>query len=314
MTAIIHAAVAVLQRPSGEVLLAQRPAGKAWSGWWEFPGGKIESGETAAQALVRELQEELGMQVVQASPWLTRTHQYPEKTVRLHFFKVREWLGDPQSLEQQAWSWQNPNQLTVDPLLPANQPIMQALRLPSVMAISNVAELGESLFLQRLQTASSEGLRLLQLREPQLNKAQLLQLFRQVEAIKPNNARIVLNADAELAIQAGCGLHLNSQRLMQLQQRPIIAADQLCSASCHNADELQKAWDLQLDYALLSPVQATLSHPQAQPLGWSKFSQLIQDTPIPIYALGGMRKQDLHVAWQAGAHGIAMQRGLFGEK
>ena len=127
MTAIIHAAVAVLERPSGEVLLAQRPAGKAWSGWWEFPGGKIESGETAAQALARELQEELGMQVVQASPWLTRTHQYPEKTVRLHFFKVREWLGEPQSLEQQAWSWQNPNQLTVDPLLPANQPIMQAL-------------------------------------------------------------------------------------------------------------------------------------------------------------------------------------------
>ena len=82
MTAIIHAAVAVLERPSGEVLLAQRPAGKAWSGWWEFPGGKIESGETAAQALARELQEELGMQVVQASPWLTRTHQYPEKTVR----------------------------------------------------------------------------------------------------------------------------------------------------------------------------------------------------------------------------------------
>lgn len=308
MNALTQVAVAVLQRPSGEVLLAQRPTGKPWSGWWEFPGGKIEAGETASQALARELQEELGIQVLEANPWLTRTYQYPEKTVRLHFFKVRDWRGEPQSLEQQAWSWQNPHQLTAQPLLPANLPIMQALRLPAIFAISNIAELGEQLFLQKLHIACSQGLRLIQLREPQLDQTQLLNVFTKIEKIP---LQIVLNAEPQLAIQAGCGLHLNSRRLMQLSERPILAADQLCGASCHDAEELQKAWDLQLDYALLSPVKATRSHPDAQPLGWQKLSQLIQATPIPIYALGGLCADDLTWAWQAGAHGIAMQRGIF---
>ena len=314
MSGVIDAAVAVLERPSGEVLLAQRPAGKAWAGWWEFPGGKIEVGETVAQALTRELQEELGIEIVQAYSWLTRVHQYPEKTVRLHFFKVREWRGEPQSLEQQEWCWQNPHHLSVEPLLPANQAIIQALRLPAVMGISNLHELGEAVFLQRLQHAIQQGLTLLQIREPQLDKTALLNLIQRVQQVSHRAVQVVLNGDVEIALQAACGVHLNSQRLMQINERPNLAKNQLCGASCHNQIELQKAYQLELDYALLSPVQATLSHPKAQPLGWSKFSQLMQNTPIPVYALGGMQASDLPQAWHAGAHGIAMQRGVFGEK
>jgi len=305
---VVDAAVAVLQDASGQVLLAQRPEGKGWAGWWEFPGGKIEQGESAQQALSRELMEELGMQVVQAYPWLTREHAYPDKTVRLHFFMVREWQGEPQSLENQRWSWQHPTHLEVSPLLPANQAIINALCLPNIYAISNLQEMGEQAFLTALQHAFAGGLRLLQVREKHLGQAALEQLLSSICAMAaPYQAKIVLNGDAELARTFHCGLHLASPQLKQLRQRPA----GLCGASCHNLAELQLAWHWQLDYALLSPVNLTRSHPDAQPLGWQAFRQLIQDSPIPIYALGGMRQQDLIQAWQAGAHGIAMQREIW---
>ena len=89
MPKVVNVAAAVLLREDGMVLLASRPEGKGWAGWWEFPGGKIEEGETSFQALVREIDEELGVQVLEAYPWLTRTFDYPEKTVKLHFFIVR---------------------------------------------------------------------------------------------------------------------------------------------------------------------------------------------------------------------------------
>ena len=307
---VVNAAVAVLQDASGRVLLAQRPEGKGWAGWWEFPGGKIEQGESAQQALSRELMEELGMQVVQAYPWLTREHAYPEKTVRLHFFMVRDWQGEPQSLENQRWSWQDPANIEVSPLLPANQAIIDALRLPSIYAISNVCEMGEQAFLEALQYALEHGLKILQVREKQMSPSALGQLLSKVCAMAaPYNAKILLNANAEMATDFACGLHLDSQQLRNLSQRPT----GLCGASCHNQQELQLAWQWQLDYALLSPVQSTLSHPDAQPLGWEVFSQLIHSTPIPIYALGGMHKDDLTQAWRSGAHGIAMQRGIWNE-
>src|SRR5437867_3148263 len=125
-TKTIDAAVAVLLRQDGQVLLGQRPEGKPWAGWWEFPGGKIEEGESPYHALQRELEEELGTQAVEASPWLTRSFAYPEKTVKLHFFIVRRWTDEPHGREGQHLVWQSPDNLTVSPMLPANEPILSA--------------------------------------------------------------------------------------------------------------------------------------------------------------------------------------------
>lgn len=320
MAQIIDAAVAVLQRPDGLVLLAQRPADKAWAGWWEFPGGKIEAGETAEQALCRELKEELGVQALQYYRWLTRVHDYPEKTVRLHFFKVMQWQGEPQSLENQLWAWQQPAQLSVSPLLPANAAIIQALQLPAYYAISNIAEMGQAAFLKALEKALQQGLQLLQVREKQLNLSQLSALLKQLQALcQGYPVKLVVNSGLAiapsqllpLASDMGCGVHLTSQHLMQAEYLPDAPRSQLCGASCHNAEQLAQAYRLGLDYALLSPVKATLSHTDASPLGWQQFSQLIQHTPIPIYALGGLQAQDISAAWQAGAHGIAMMRGAW---
>jgi 8-oxo-dGTP diphosphatase len=310
VTDTIEAAVAVLLREDGQVLLGERPAGKPWAGWWEFPGGKIEAEETPFHALQRELHEELGTEAVEAYPWLTRSFAYPERTVKLHFFIVRRWRGEPHGKENQQLAWQSPEAPTVAPLLPANAPVLQALRLPSVYAISHRTKLGEAEFLSRLDHALHHGLKLVQVREPQLGEPELLQFTgKVVQACRAHGARVLLNSEPELAGRAGVdGVHLSASRLMALHERP---SNLLCAASCHNAEELAKAAALELDFVLLSPVKPTLSHLQTSPLGWQTFAFLIKDFPLPVYALGGMLPADLSDAWMRGAHGIAMQREIW---
>lgn len=133
MTKITHVAVAILLQPDGKYLLASRPQGKPWAGWWEFPGGKIEENETPEAALRRELKEELGIAVSRMQPWLQQCYDYPQthdspaKTVHLHFFFVSAWQGELHPREGQQLSWQNPQAISVAPVLPANVPIMQTL-------------------------------------------------------------------------------------------------------------------------------------------------------------------------------------------
>lgn len=307
---VVHAAVAVLQREDGQVLLAERPEGKPWAGWWEFPGGKIEAGEAAVDALARELQEELGVVVTQATPWLTRHFEYPERQVQLHFFMVRAWDNEPQGCEGQRLSWQHPSSLSVGPMLPANEPILAALSLPAVYAISNASEMGKAAFITALQAALDNGLQLLQLREPEFSLPEMQAFATQVlELAQPYAARVLINGDIESARAWGLhGVHLPSKALMALQQRP---EGMLCAASCHDVAQLRQAEQLALDFAVLSPVQATLSHPEATILGWQGFSQVLAGNGIPVYALGGLRLEDLKTAQRHGAHGIAMQRAVW---
>ena len=319
---VTEAAVGVIESPDGLVLLGQRPAGKPWSGYWEFPGGKIEAGESPAHALIRELQEELGVTPTRYYPWITRSYDYeakynaqgelesPAKTVKLHFFVIVEWQGEPLGLEQQELSWQNPQQVNVSPMLPANAPILTGLSLSKVYAITNLHELGEERFFDRLKSALAHGLRMIQVREKQLSRPDLMHFARRVIAeAKPYSAKVIINADLELTRElSAAGVHLTSGQMMTLQSKP---QDVLCGASCHNKAELDHAAKLGLDYVMLSPVQPTQSHPDALCLGWQRFAELIQDYPLPVFALGGMTPADLHVARKYGAHGIALQRAIW---
>ena len=320
---ITHAAVGVIQREDGSVLLAERPVGKPWAGYWEFPGGKVEEGETPQQALNRELQEELGIEVTSLYPWLTRSFDYeakydaagqldsPAKTVKLHFFIVTKWDGEPRGLENQQLVWQPPENIKVSPMLPANAPIFAALSLPSNYAITNLSELGEDLFFERLKTSLDHGLKILQLREKQLSN-QAFQTFaeRVIQLAEPYKAKVLINSSNQSASATlnVAGIHFNSTDLMQLQAKPAVI---LCGASCHNAEQLAHAAALGLDYVMLSPVKATRSHPDEESLGWGKFADLIADYALPVYALGGMLHADLHEAKSHGAHGIAMLRSAW---
>ncbi len=297
-------------REDGMVLLGNRPAGKAWSGWWEFPGGKIEDGETPFEALQRELDEELGVQATEAYPWLVRTFDYPEKTVKLNFFIVKSWQGELVGREAQQLSWQNPSGLTVEPLLPANTPILSALSLPPVYAITNMLEIGEAPFFKALVLQLEKGLKLIQVREKQLSSDALIAFADKVIALaRPYGARVLMNADLDDVMKAGAeGIHLNSHALMDLSEKPY---GLLVAASCHNAQEMAKAVQLNLDFVMLSPVLPTLSHPEVQGMGWEVFAKMKQDYSLPVYALGGMQYSALKNAWQAGGHGIAMQRAVW---
>ncbi len=312
---ITHVAAGVLIKPNGEYLLASRPAGKPWAGWWEFPGGKIEAGETPEHALIRELQEELGITPTHILPWLQRIYDYPEthdspaKTVHLHFHFVTDWQGELTSHEGQEFSWQQPGKLTVSPVLPANTPMMKALDLPAVYAISNMAEMGEAAFLQALEKQLQNGLKLIQFRE-RLQSPHKIRLIEEVfSLVQSYGAKMLLNRDIELARRLHVhGVHLPSAELMQLTHKP---HGLMVAASCHNAEELAHAQKLGLDFVTLSPVLPTQSHPSTQTLGWQHFSSLIQGLEIPVYALGGMTAADMPIAWKAGARGIAVQRAVW---
>ena len=302
---IIEVAAAVLQRPDGTFLLAQRPVGKTYEGYWEFPGGKIESGESPHQALCRELHEELGITVTVAHLWLMRVFTYPHATVRLHFFRVVTWQGEPHGRENQQLNWQHLSNISVAPILPANAPILRALSLPNIYAISNAAALGRDEFMKRLERALQNGLKLMQVREKNMSGDTLVEFSRQVVTLAHRyDAKVLINSDADLAQKVGAdGVHYSAAQLMSCSARP---AFEWCAASCHNVIELTRSGELAFDFSLLSPVLPTQSHPGEPHLGWKKFAELTSETTMPIYALGGLTTADLNVAQQHGAHGIAL--------
>jgi len=304
---IIEVSAAVLQKTDGTFLLAQRPTDKMWAGYWEFPGGKVEAGESARDALERELREELGIAVITAYPWITRVFTYPHATVRLRFFRVTEWSGEMHPREGQQFSWQRPGELTVSPVLPANAPVLRALELSALYAISNAAELGVEEFMRRLEVRLDDGLRLVQLREKHLAHDEFRVLAQRVlELAHAYRAKVLFNGNVELAQELGAdGVQLTSRQLAVLQQRPEVA---WCAASCHSVEELRRAESLGCDFALLSPVLPTQSHPGGAHLGWERFATIAVDSSIPVYALGGLKRDDMAIAWQQGAHGIALLR------
>ncbi|MFP5392330.1 MAG: NUDIX domain-containing protein [Gammaproteobacteria bacterium] len=121
-SAPIDVAVGILMQPNGDVLMGQRPEGKPYAGYWEFPGGKVDPGESILDALKREFVEELGVTILAAEPWCCVEHVYEHAHVRLHFFISRAWEGEPQGLEGQAFGWQGA--YDVAPLLPATIPLL----------------------------------------------------------------------------------------------------------------------------------------------------------------------------------------------
>ena len=307
---IVRVAAAVILRADGQVLLAQRPAGKAYAGYWEFPGGKLERGETPRAALDRELHEELGLTVRVAAPWLVQRFVYPHAHVELNFFRVFAWDGEPVGHDGQAFVWQVPGQFDVAPLLPANTIVIRSLLLPPVYGISMASDLGEAEFLARAARAIDGGLRLIQVREkdwPLPRRRALVEAL--VALARPLGGRVLLNGDAASAMAWGCdGVHWSAAALAAATDRP---AGMLCAASCHTPAEVERAGALGLDVAVLGPVLPTATHPEARLLGWEGFGAVGGTARLPVYALGGLAEADLDTAIAHGAHGVALRRAAW---
>jgi 8-oxo-dGTP diphosphatase len=304
---ITEVAAAVIERP-GEFLLAQRPDGKPYAGYWEFPGGKIEPGEDPRAALVRELREELGIEVAAATPWITRVYAYTHATVRLHFFRVGAWTGEPQPLEDQAIAWQRVGAPEVSPMLPANAPVLAALALPEVMVISDATHAGIDDWIAALAERAMGERLLVQVREKGMDRQKLQHLLsRALARAQAFGSRIVVNSACGRFPQCD-GVHLTAADLLAAPARP---AGALVGASCHDEHELERAAELGLDYVVVGPVKPTASHPGALPMGWARFAELVRDRPMPAYAIGGLSRADGDEARRHGAHGVALLRNAF---
>jgi 8-oxo-dGTP diphosphatase len=301
----VDVAVGVLVRPAGSFLLASRPEGKPYAGYWEFPGGKIEPGESIAAALARELHEELGIDIGAVHPWVTRLFDYPHARVRLHFCRVFDWRGEAHAREGQRFGFFSTARLPDGPLLPATVPVMRWLDLPAVYALTNAAALGIETFLARLDAALARGVRLVQLREPALDASQVRRLLGEVLArARVYGARVLVSSRHDAALwECAGGVHFTAAQLMALDRRPALP---LVAASTHTRAEIDRAAALDLDFAVAGPVLPTASHPAQPGLGWEGLATMIENTALPIYAIGGLREELLPTAIERGAHGVAV--------
>ncbi len=309
---LIHVAAAAIEDSQGRILITKRHDHVHQGGLWEFPGGKLEPQESVMHALTRELQEELGITPLRPEPLIRITHHYEDCSVLLDVYRVKAYLGNPRGMEGQPLDWLLPEQMQADRFPAADRPILSALQLPDRYLITGDDPFQQMQFLRRLERSLLGGLRLVQLRAHPLPDADYRILAEEAWMLcQRYGARLLLNrpGDPQRWADISDGIHLTRHQLMSMAHRPEGPA--WVGASCHDPVELHKAGQLGLDYVLLSPVQSTLSHPEATAMGWEQFSEWVNEVNLPVYALGGLDIQDLSLAKQKGAQGIAGISGFW---
>lgn len=306
MRPVIAVAAGCLVNASGEVLIAQRPAGKIAAGQWEFPGGKIEPGERSEQALARELEEELGVRVRTARPLIRVRHDYSDRTVVLDTWLVSAYEGEPHGRENQAFAWVRPEHLGQYPLLAADAPIVAALRLPSDYVFTP-ADGSEEVCLAGLSHLPRGAL--LRLRRPGLSHEAYAALARRMRPLcQAQGLGLMLDGPPERVAGLGAaGWHARATDLQRLRARPV-PASMWFAASVHNAQDVARAKALGVDFLVAGSVQATPSHPAGPTLGWAGFAELVAQASVPVYGIGGIGPGDrarLHEVYAQGAAGIS---------
>jgi 8-oxo-dGTP diphosphatase len=309
---IVHVAVAIVVNAHGEVLISRRQAGTHLAGLWEFPGGKVEPGETNQQALKREISEEIGISIDSARPLIKVCHHYPEKSVLLDTWLVEQWEGEAAGCEGQGIQWVQPKEFSKFEFPDADQAILKAINLPSLYQINPEPGNDMELFLNKVESSLKSGVKLFQLRAKKATRSQLREISSSLCFLcEKYQARWLINGEPDYVFEFKAhGLHLTSQRLLTLSERPL-GHEFMVGASCHNLAELEQARRVDVDFATLSPVMKTMSHPEQEPLGWESFQQLVDKINLPVYALGGMTLTDQKKAWSNGAQGTAMISGLW---
>ena len=308
----VHVAAAVIRGQDGRILLAKRPDHLHQGGLWEFPGGKVESGESVRAALARELKEELGIELQSARPLIKVRHDYPDKQVLLDVWEVSSFSGEPHGAEGQSLSWAAPRELGSYQFPAANLPIVSAARLPEHYLITPEA-LEPAELLRGVREALARGIRLIQLRAPNMFDAQYRDLAVDIQGLCAGKAQLMLKGPLEwLGDFPAAGWHITAEQLRKYagNGRPF-PRERWLAASCHSAEELALAEQMGVDFVTLSPLQVTQTHPEAQPLGWNEATRLLQDFPYPAYLLGGLQPDDLERARDCGAQGVAGIRGFW---
>ncbi len=316
MSDIVHVAVAVIVNKNNEVCISLRHKDSHQGGLWEFPGGKIERGETSENALIREIKEELNLEIEQSHCMITITHDYHDKRVCLHVHRVRSYHGLVTGVEGQQIKWVDITALLDHDFPAANLPIIKALQLPDRYLITGKFVDNDD-FINKLEKALEKNIKLVQLRlkDSDLKDKDLSRSLIEKTATlcRQSGAKLMLNLSSgftdivDLSQLDFDGFHADSRTLNLLStgELRLPLSGKLLSASCHNDKELSQAVELQADFVVLSPVQKTASHPDMQAMGWQAFTAMIKDVPMPVYALGGVSEEDIETAWLHGAQGVA---------
>lgn len=302
-------------RQGDKVLIAKRQGDQSHANCWEFPGGKVDDGESLEAALKREILEEVGLTTTGWQPLIVIPWDYDDLSVRLHVFVTDDWTGEAFGKEGQEIAWKPPSELEEDQFPAANRGIFRALSLADLYMVSgNFHDQQDAL--ARLQVALEDGVRLIQLRAKQLDEVEFIELAQRAIALTHQTlgAKILINGKPEWLekLPEADGIQLPSTALMDLTDRPI-DQDKLLGISTHTPVEMAKAMELGADFLLLSPVKKTASHPELDGLGWQSFAEAVAEIPVPVYALGGMKPQDVEDAKQHGGQGIAAISGLWPE-
>ena len=308
----VHVAAAVIRGTDGKILIARRADSQHQGGLWEFPGGKVEAGESVEMALGRELQEELGITVESARPLIKVQHDYPDKQVLLDVWEVSSFTGQPHGAEGQPLAWVTQRELADYEFPAANEPIVAAARLPDQYLITP-DRLETPQLLRGLKKAVADGIKLVQLRAPNGYDPKYRDLAVDATGLCAGKAQLMLKGPLEwLGDFPSAGWHLTAAQLRKYaaKGRPL-SKDRWLAASCHNAEELALAEHMDVDFVTLSPVLPTQTHPDAQPLGWEQVQQLIAGFSKPVFLLGGLGPDDRQQAWAIGAQGVAGIRAFW---
>jgi len=308
---LVHVAVGVIVNADGKILIAKRPLSAHQGGLWEFPGGKVDAGEAIERALVRELHEELAIEVLTSQPLIQIRHHYPDKSVLLDVHKITQFLGAPIGNEGQPIQWVDAKELNNFAFPAANRPIISAINLPEKYAVTGVY-LDNVDFMARLNRVLAAGLNMVQFRVADFSANTHESLLEEaIHAVNQSNAHLVINCSlaefnhlARSLPDEKLGLHLNRRHAAIIDERPV-ESHVLFGVSCHNAEEIVHAQNIGADYLLLSPILPTASHPSAKLLGWESFSALVELANIPVYALGGVGEEHVKTAQACGAQGVA---------
>ncbi len=305
---LIHVVIAVIH-DNETIVVAKRPDNVHKGGLWEFPGGKLEAGESPDNALIRELEEELGITPVEYEPLIQIPYHYPEKSVLLDVWTVSRWHGELQGREGQRIQRVSLAGLSGLEFPEANRPVIRACQLADHYVITpDIAALKTRRveFMANLTEVLNQDISLLQLRQTNLGSGDYAELAKEVICrCHDKQCRVLLNSEPELVVQLGAdGVHLNRYRLQARSDRPL-GTDLLVAASCHNEQELAQASLLQADFALLGPINMTATHPGCDGIGWERFGQLVSNMAMPVYAIGGMSSGDIATARCYGGQGVA---------
>ncbi|MAS81874.1 MAG: DNA mismatch repair protein MutT [Legionellales bacterium] len=303
-----HVAIGVIYNVTKDkILISKRSNNQYLAGYWEFPGGKVEYNEDVITALKRELFEELGVIIKKAVKYTSINHNYKDKKVLLDVFKVTDWSGLPKSKEKQEFCWVSINELNNYKFPDANKYIIQSISLAPLYVISKESYEDYLQLYSIVEKLFVAGLKNFQLRLKTETDKSKQKIVKRLSVLADRyDAKLILNSVATDIKQYSIdGIHLNTNELMKHSNRPI-SQEYILGASCHNEEQLIKAAEINVNYAFLSPVQFTASHPEAIAMGWDKFSDIISEINFPIYALGGMKPSDLKIANVYGAYGIAM--------